>query len=346
VRRSVRTSPWGQSGGLFERGPRSKFAHEESTRESTVLTHSRRTPQGQTNKLVAFKDAVQLVNILPGRTAGAFRGKCGEFMARLCGGDLTLIPLIRQQNAALSDEARVQESGLKTALSTAFPEFFGRIRMDKATKMFSCTDIVMVVTGCDRTNAPRAIGDAISNYPEFAAAVREVKINGKGQTNRVVGLDYAVELVFLLPGSPKSKARIARYFRLVEAGFWASRSRRLDESEYAAAEHARVDMTDALQERRQRATEHNDVAASVARREHGRREVVCEHGVVDVVTATDAIEVKHVSGWKHAMGQALAYADCTGKRARVHLFGGRLSAAGEETVKRRCVEVTYEDSYK
>jgi hypothetical protein len=49
---------------------------------------------------------VQLVNSRPGRTAGAFRGKCGEFMARLCGGDLTLIPLIQQQNAALSDEAR------------------------------------------------------------------------------------------------------------------------------------------------------------------------------------------------------------------------------------------------
>ncbi len=51
-------------------------------------------------------------------------------------------------------------------------------------------------------------------------------------------------------------------------------------------------------------------------------EVECAFGIVDVVTASEIIEVKSVRLWKHAIGQVLVY-DCEfkNKTPRIHLFG-------------------------
>lgn len=53
-----------------------------------------------------------------------------------------------------------------------------------------------------------------------------------------------------------------------------------------------------------------------------RVEVPCSSGIVDVVTATEIIEVKRAPMWKAAMGQVLAYSeDFPGRTPRIHLFG-------------------------
>lgn len=55
--------------------------------------------------------------------------------------------------------------------------------------------------------------------------------------------------------------------------------------------------------------------------EGGVLEVPCKYGQVDLVTATEVIEVKSMSKWKHALGQVLAYSTCFPKhRARIHLY--------------------------
>jgi hypothetical protein len=56
-------------------------------------------------------------------------------------------------------------------------------------------------------------------------------------------------------------------------------------------------------------------------REGGVMEVPCRHGQVDLVTATEIIEVKPMTMWKHALGQVLAYSACFPEhRARIHLY--------------------------
>lgn len=52
-----------------------------------------------------------------------------------------------------------------------------------------------------------------------------------------------------------------------------------------------------------------------------RVEVHTSVGIVDVVTPNWVIEVKVASSWKHALGQAIAYAHVTGKAPAVALFG-------------------------
>ena len=54
----------------------------------------------------------------------------------------------------------------------------------------------------------------------------------------------------------------------------------------------------------------------------GLTEVVTPAGLSDLLTQTEIIEVKHLSEWKSAMGQILAYSGFYPEhRKRIHLFG-------------------------
>jgi len=68
---------------------------------------------------------------------------------------------------------------LPSALSEAFPEFFGRIRMDTASRMFCATDIVMVANGQELRHASTSLSNTMMKYPDFAVLVQEGKINNK-----------------------------------------------------------------------------------------------------------------------------------------------------------------------
>jgi hypothetical protein len=53
-----------------------------------------------------------------------------------------------------------------------------------------------------------------------------------------------------------------------------------------------------------------------------KREVVCNAGIVDVLTDTEVIEVKHVDRARNAIGQVLMYAKCFPfRKKRIHIFG-------------------------
>jgi hypothetical protein len=54
----------------------------------------------------------------------------------------------------------------------------------------------------------------------------------------------------------------------------------------------------------------------------GKVEVNTEAGRIDILTATEVIEVKRVSGWKGAIGQVKSYGRYYPKHSlRIHLFG-------------------------
>jgi hypothetical protein len=81
----------------------------------------------------------------------------------------------------------------------------------------------------------------------------------------------------------------------------------------------------------------------------GHREIKTRFGRIDVISNEEIIEIKIASGWKHALGQILAYGmDHPKKRKRIHLFGDlkRWSAAKRRQIEKCCskydVEVSYE----
>lgn len=72
------------------------------------------------------------------------------------------------------------------------------------------------------------------------------------------------------------------------------------------------------------------VQEKYAKHVKGSIEVRCDVGIVDIVTQTHAIEVKHVDHWKSAVGQALVYGKCLGLSPEVHLFGASKTVLAEQ----------------
>ena len=61
---------------------------------------------------------------------------------------------------------------------------------------------------------------------------------------------------------------------------------------------------------------------SIALMEKGKTEVTTPNGRIDILTATEIIEVKRIKKWKDAMGQVMAYGiHYPDHRKRVHLYG-------------------------
>lgn len=49
------------------------------------------------------------------------------------------------------------------------------------------------------------------------------------------------------------------------------------------------------------------IQEELSKKLNGKREVETECGFIDILTNTQIIEIKHISDWKHALGQLLAY---------------------------------------
>ena len=66
----------------------------------------------------------------------------------------------------------------------------------------------------------------------------------------------------------------------------------------------------------------HEISNTIAIQENGQREVTCRFGRIDVLTATEVIEVKRVADYKAAIGQVICYVkEFPGHKPRVHLYG-------------------------
>jgi hypothetical protein len=92
-------------------------------------------------------------------------------------------------------------------------------------------------------------------------------------------------------------------------------------------------------------TSHRRVLLALARAEGGRQEVSIPGGRVDVLTAGEAIEVKHGKQWRQALGQAISYGIQTDRQPRVHFFGD-VSCVAIDVITRAGVRITFEMSDK
>ena len=92
-------------------------------------------------------------------------------------------------------------------------------------------------------------------------------------------------------------------------------------------------------------TRHDRVKTILASQIRGKMEVKCSVGRVDVLTKAEAIEVKHISKWKEALGQAQCYALATGRLPRIHLYTegeSRLCPEKEGVVDQLGVRLSYD----
>lgn len=95
-----------------------------------------------------------------------------------------------------------------------------------------------------------------------------------------------------------------------------------------------------------------DVCARLAREVLGDREVKTPHGPADIVSHVEVIEVKHVSKYLHALGQAIGYSLAfPDKKTRLHLFGTKCAiekyrSLAEEVCLATGVRVTFEETSK
>ena len=88
---------------------------------------------------------------------------------------------------------------------------------------------------------------------------------------------------------------------------------------------------------------HDQVKLALSRKLKGEVEVRCKFGRIDVLTKSEAIEVKKMSGWKHALGQALVYGEATNKIPRVHLYGkDRLPLDIEDVIIKLGARLSYD----
>jgi hypothetical protein len=71
----------------------------------------------------------------------------------------------------------------------------------------------------------------------------------------------------------------------------------------------------------------------------GQVEVPCLAGAIDLVTATEIIEIKCVKNWKHAIGQVLVYGHYyPSHQKKIHLFG-ETQAAFLDMIQDHCKEL-------
>lgn len=176
--------------------------------------------------------------------------------------------------------------------------------------------------------------------PSIKSRTRFVKINGYGQTTPVSDFNTIMEILWTLPGtatrvlrrkSAETMCRVMggdfRLCRQIEHNFLAWRS---IEGGCAMRQGLiePVEYTKDGVSRRTRECSVRDTLASIV---GGEPEVRTPSGLIDVLSATEVIEVKHIRGWKHGLGQVIAYQSYYPHLAkRLHLF----SHQGEkETVK-------------
>jgi hypothetical protein len=75
----------------------------------------------------------------------------------------------------------------------------------------------------------------------------------------------------------------------------------------------------------------------LAKQLNGQTEVRCAGGRIDVLTATEIIEVKAIKQWKQALGQVMVYGlDYPSHRKRLHLFGTDLSSNAMAVLLKSC----------
>ena len=91
---------------------------------------------------------------------------------------------------------------------------------------------------------------------------------------------------------------------------------------------------------------HDAVCVRLAKRLCGMREVAFQGGRVDVVTSTEAIEVKPLKEWTHGVGQAIYYGTILGLKPRLHIFDVDTNSIAYQHARLICNKVGLDLSFE
>jgi phage regulator Rha-like protein len=140
-------------------------------------------------------------------------------------------------------------------------------------------------------------------------------------------LEQRFGIIRFVNGVPsKPNGTPPKYALLTEpqAKFLLSKSRTglskvfIDKYEQIGFDFSMFERTECNRKNRKESSYSNKLATSL----NGKREVRTLAGDIDVLTATEIIEVKKVKMWKHALGQVLVYGHYyPSHQKRIHLYG-------------------------
>lgn len=230
-----------------------------------------------------------------------------------------------------------------------FPEFHGRVRFDRETKKGSVLDVIHVMTGQARHHCSRTLNNVRESHPELTQRFELIRINGRGRHTPVGRSCDLMKVVQVLPGARASKFfdRLLDYFKFVEGKFWETKDMEVFEEEvYEEAESkkrkASEELEKEIEEKRLRKTSHDLARDTLAKKMNGITEVKTFTGLrCDILTNDYVIEVKNLSSWHHAIGQAQVYAKLLGRKPAVHFYDGEPSDVIVETCRDLGVKIVF-----
>ena len=150
-----------------------------------------------------------------------------------------------------------------------------------------------------------------------------------GTLATVLGAKKTVELVFIEPKLISRSEHVVdnrrrAYFfdRDRVINYMAMHTETTSESQHVYTPDTEKSIHDNREPMKGTTVPEAEISNKIASQENGTREVTCRFGRVDVLTATEVIEVKRVADYKGAIGQVICYArEFPSHKPRIHLYG-------------------------
>ena len=141
-------------------------------------------------------------------------------------------------------------------------------------------------------------------------------IADQSQECRLTGWNYEdIYLLISTKSTPKNVKLVHKQFALAVIKYFYAKG-------FCSLEGSKLIGMPFFKQKRSQNRLESEYKANLAKILKGKPEVPTLAGNIDLLTATEIIEVKRVKDWKHAIGQVLIYSAYFPKhRKRIHLFG-------------------------
>ena len=209
----------------------------------------------------------------------------------------------------------------------------GRVRIDQATGKASVLDVVRIVLKSDSSTANTALS-RIFEADDCARSIRSrvvyTRINASGRESPVTDLKTLVEIIWKLPGQTSAKFRRKSAQTICRVlGGDMDLVRQIEQNNRAwksidggsAIQQALIEPTEYLEQEQPNRVKESAIRDDLLSVVGGEKEVETPSGFIDVLSASEVIEVKYYKQWKAGFGQVLAYQTYYPRLAkRLHLF--------------------------
>lgn len=231
-----------------------------------------------------------------------------------------------------SDGTGKPTSILRGALSDV--DITGRVRIDEATGKASVLDVLRIVLRCASSGTATTYLSRIFEVDDCTTSIRSrvvyTRINGSGRETPVTDLKTLVEIIWKLPGQTSAKFRRKSAQTICRVlGGDLDLVRQIEQNNRAwksieggsVIQQALIEPTEYLEQERANRVKESAIRDDLLSVVGGEKEVETPSGFIDILSASEVIEVKYYKQWKAGFGQVLAYQTYYPRLAkRLHLF--------------------------